>query len=67
MVEYSVKNTVQQDIKLYSQAGESSVPVQTEISSATIEMAIRTVAEEDSRSSNVVIFGLKFLVKFSPN
>ena len=58
VVEDSVKNTVQEGIKLYSRAVESSAPVQSEVSSATIEKAIRTVAEVDSRSSNVVVFGL---------
>ena len=36
VVEDSVKNTVQEEIKLYSRAVESSAPVQSEISSATI-------------------------------
>ena len=58
VVEDSVKNTVQEEIKLYSRAVESSAPVQSEVSSATIKKAIRTVAKVDSRSSNVVVFGL---------
>ena len=45
---------------MYRKAVKSSASVQSEISSATIEIqAIRTVAEEDSRSRNVVIFGLR--------
>ena len=59
VVEDSVKETVQQEIKLYSQAvGSSHVLGQPDISSETIQKAIRTVANEDSRSSNVMIFGL---------
>lgn len=58
VVELSVKDTVQEGIKLYSKAVECSAPIKSDISSATIEKAIRNVAEEDSRSSNVVIFGL---------
>ena len=60
VVEVSIKDSVQQEMSSYSDAVKTSgdVPNQLEISSVTIQKVMKTVADEESRARNIMIFGL---------
>lgn len=56
-VENSVKTSVQQEIKSYSDA-MAATSIQPEVSTESIKKVIRTVAEDEARATNLMVFGL---------
>lgn len=56
-VEETVKTSVQEEMRTYSNVVEASA-VRSEVSTLSIQKVIKTVAEEESRASNVMVFGL---------
>ena len=57
-VEETVKTSVKQEMRTYSSVVEASV-IKSEVSASSIQKVIQTVADEESRAMNVMVFGLK--------
>ena len=57
-VEETVKTSVKQEMRTYSSVVEASV-IKSEVSASSIQKVMKTVADEESRAMNVMVFGLK--------